>query len=358
MPPFPRLVPLLILGARTLAAQGDVTLGLGAGTVRYTGGASFSTASVSPAAQFESPTLTAAGSASLASLPQGVWSTQGRGDVWAASAPFAARLQLAGEVLAAGTTRGDGGWSAAAHGIGEVLWAAPRWGVALGAGPSAGWIESTPSVTALHLRARGWWQTGPTIAAVASVEPTWFLGAWFTDVTTGLTVTRGRVTASFWTQARLSAAYGSTAAGNALLQAFLTPAIAIELGGGSYLRDPYQGLPRTGYGTLGVRLHARPPITRPPARWAPLIPTPRGDTLIVRFRLSGARTVAIAGDWNAWQPAPLRAMGGDLWEGVVTMRSGLYHFNLLVDGTEWVVPHGVATVSDGLGGLVGVLTVP
>ena len=40
------------------------------------------------------------------------------------------------------------------------------------------------------------------------------------------------------------------------------------------------------------------------------------------------------------------------------LRRGLYHFNLLVDGAEWVVPKGVATVSDGLGGMVGVLLVP
>ena len=42
---------------------------------------------------------------------------------------------------------------------------------------------------------------------------------------------------------------------------------------------------------------------------------------------------------------------------MLTLKPGLYHFNLLVDGTEWVVPNGVATVNDGLGGLVGVLVV-
>jgi hypothetical protein len=42
---------------------------------------------------------------------------------------------------------------------------------------------------------------------------------------------------------------------------------------------------------------------------------------------------------------------------VLALPPGLYHFNLLVDGTEWVVPNGVTTVDDGLGGLVGVLVV-
>jgi hypothetical protein len=36
----------------------------------------------------------------------------------------------------------------------------------------------------------------------------------------------------------------------------------------------------------------------------------------------------------------------------------LYHFNLQVDGSHWVVPNGVATVPDGMGGMVAVLVVP
>jgi len=82
-----------------------------------------------------------------------------------------------------------------------------------------------------------------------------------------------------------------------------------------------------------------------------------GDSLVVRFRLGGAATVAIAGDWNAWKPVPLSSLGQGRWEGVLALPPGLYHFNLLVDGTEWVVPNGVTTVDDGLGGSVGVLVV-
>ncbi len=37
---------------------------------------------------------------------------------------------------------------------------------------------------------------------------------------------------------------------------------------------------------------------------------------------------------------------------------GTYYFNLVVDGKEWVVPGGVAVMSDGMGGLVAVLMVP
>ena len=88
------------------------------------------------------------------------------------------------------------------------------------------------------------------------------------------------------------------------------------------------------------------------------MPTPRGDTLVVRFRMPGARSVAIAGDWNTWQPVPLRSLGDDVWEGALGLNRGVYHFNLLVDGSDWVVPNGVATVPDGMGGMVAVLIIP
>ena len=71
-----------------------------------------------------------------------------------------------------------------------------------------------------------------------------------------------------------------------------------------------------------------------------------------------ARSVAIAGDWNAWQPVQLRPLGEDVWEGALVLPRGLYHFNLQVDGSDWVVPNGVATVPDGMGGMVAVLVVP
>src|SRR2546425_13365204 len=54
---------------------------------------------------------------------------------------------------------------------------------------------------------------------------------------------------------RSCAVYCSKAAANAFLQVFLSPSVSLELGGGGYLNDPYQGLPRATLVTLGVRLH-------------------------------------------------------------------------------------------------------
>jgi hypothetical protein len=142
------------------------------------------------------------------------------------------------------------------------------------------------------------------------------------------------VIAALWATRRVSGAYGSTTAASAAVQVFFAPSIALEFGGGSYLAEPYQGLPRAGYFTAGVRLHARRRSVSAVAatQSAPLVPTRVGDSLVVRFHLGGAATVAIAGDWNAWKPAPLRALGTGRWEGVLALPPGLYHFNLVVDG--------------------------
>ena len=165
---------------------------------------------------------------------------------------------------------------------------------------------------------------------------------------------------SLWVVGRISSTYGSKAGGGGLVQIFPVANVAVELGAGSYLPDPYQGLPRAGYVTAGIRVFAArrsaPPAATAPT-WPALTPERRGDSVVVRFRMEGAAAVAIAGDWNGWQPRALESLGGELWTGTLLLPPGTYHFNLLVDGKEWVVPSGVAIVTDGVGGMVGLLVV-
>lgn len=357
--------PLFLLTAITTLAQGQAraSLGVGVGTVRYPGGTSFSSASFSPGVQYASPTLAIDVSGSLASLPGGVWSSQGRGDVWVASSPLLDGWRIAAEAVAAGTSLPDGVWTAGAHGVAEVLWSQPRWGLGIGAGPSGGWVADSAPVAAFHSRARAWWRPGGEWRSdwQLTVEPTRLSRVWFTDATVAVTVERGAWIGSFWIATRLSRANASEGAGSAYLQFFASPRVALEIGGGGYLSDRYQDLPRARFVSFGVRLHGTPHLSvvkDSRTRWSPLIPEPRGDSLVVRFRFDSVKSVAIAGDWNEWRPIPLRPLGTNLWEGVLRLPRGLHHFNLLVDGDDWVVPNGVAAVSDGLGGIVGVLLVP
>ncbi|MDP3912109.1 MAG: glycogen-binding domain-containing protein, partial [Gemmatimonadales bacterium] len=277
---------------------------------------------------------------------------------------------LAASASVATTTRTDGAAAAVASVLGEIVYApgtSGSGGAAVGIGHVAGALEDEPGIGSLRLRARGWAQPsgGPSQLSL-TVESTRFLDAWYSDVVASVSRDDARIAAGAWFSVRLSRVYGSTGAASASLQYFVTRAVAFELAGGSYLRDPFQALPQAGFASAGLRIHtprrAAPPArARPAPQLAPLVAQRRpgvgGDTVFVRFRMDARRSLAIAGDWNAWEPIPLRPLGDDIWEAALVLRPGAYHFNLFVDETEWVVPGGVAVVSDGMGGLVAVLTV-
>src|SRR2546428_1904291 len=170
--------------------QTQASVGLGVGTVRYAGGSSLAVAAVSPGLHFVSATSESSVSGTVAALAHGAWVAQGRADFWGATAPLDDAWRLGGEGILSGTTRSDDGRTAALHGVAELLLVRPDWGVGVGAGPSTGWISGASSVSALHTRARAWWSAGGASWA-ASVEPTHFLGAWFTDVNASVTADRG-----------------------------------------------------------------------------------------------------------------------------------------------------------------------
>ena len=348
-----RAVPHLLL---IVLAQTQASFGLGIGTVRYPGGSSIGVGSLNPTLSYAAPTLTLNAGGALAALPRGEWFLQGHGDGWFTTPPLSDGIRLGLEAGWTGSTRTAGVETEAPYAVGELLWAAPDWGVGVGAGASAGWIQGSPWVSALHARARTWWR-GKGADWSASVEPTRFLGAWFTDVSAGATWHRGTVTASASAAARLSAVYGSKGAASGFVQVFVSPSTAIEIGAGGFLPDPYQGFPRTRFISAAVRFVSGRRTVRAVASLAPLVPDRRGDSIVVRFRFTGARAVAIAGDWDKWRPVPLVAVGDDVWERTLLVAPGTHRFNLLVDG-EWVVPHGVATLADELGGLVALLVVP
>jgi len=356
--------------ALPLRAQQPVSLGASTGFVRYAGGSSFSILTLAPAAQHFSPFiyLGAGGSASL--LEGGIWAGQARTDLWAALSRRTSGIRPAVSAMLAGSARTDGAEALSASAVLESIWTYPQergdGGAALGIGAVTGAIEDVPGVTSLRLRGRGWWQVSGSPAQLSlTVEANRLFESWYTDVVGGVNYDRDRIVASAWLSGRLSAAYGSSGAASAAVLYYLSPTLALEASGGSYLADPYQGLPRAGFASGGIRIFTSPRAlkTAPPPPvpaqpiLQPLIAQHRGDTLVVRFRMPQARAVSIAGNWNAWMPAPLRSVGDDVWEATLRLAAGVYYFNLVIDGEEWVVPGGVATVPDGMGGLMAVLNV-
>lgn len=89
----------------------------------------------------------------------------------------------------------------------------------------------------------------------------------------------------------------------------------------------------------------------------PVVERLDGDHVRVTFQVSGATSVAVAGEWNEWTPIPMTPMGSGRWSIDLPLGQGAYRFALVLDGDRWMVPEGVLTLPDDFGGTVGLLIV-
>jgi hypothetical protein len=83
-------------------------------------------------------------------------------------------------------------------------------------------------------------------------------------------------------------------------------------------------------------------------------PAPASDTVLVRFVLSarGARNVAVAGDFNAWDPQQTVLVDSDgqgTFVATVPVRRGQHEYMFLVDGKWMTDPGAPETRPDGFG---------
>ncbi|MFQ5536000.1 MAG: hypothetical protein ACE5GJ_00990 [Gemmatimonadota bacterium] len=92
--------------------------------------------------------------------------------------------------------------------------------------------------------------------------------------------------------------------------------------------------------------------TQPPAA------TP---VIYVEFRLTapGARSVAVAGDFDNWTGRPLSDPDGDgVWTGRIPVRPGVHAYMFVVDENQWVTdPEAELYADDGFGNRNAVLAV-
>ena len=74
-----------------------------------------------------------------------------------------------------------------------------------------------------------------------------------------------------------------------------------------------------------------------------------------------ARTVAVAGSFNRWDPSTHPLSGPDLsgrWTVVIPLPPGRYEYLFVVDDKEWVTDPPALSVEDGMGGRNSLLIVP
>jgi len=82
-------------------------------------------------------------------------------------------------------------------------------------------------------------------------------------------------------------------------------------------------------------------------------PAPAAAVVYVQFRLDapGATRVELAGSFSNWQPRhALREVAPGVWNVMVPLRPGVYDYQFVVDGKQWVPDPAARPVDDGFGG--------
>ena len=88
---------------------------------------------------------------------------------------------------------------------------------------------------------------------------------------------------------------------------------------------------------------------------------PPEDTVYVQLFLEApaASSVAIAGDFNSWEPIQLEDPNGDgVWSARLAVQPGIYEYMFLLDGSRWMAdPHAEWYSDDGFGNRNAVLAI-
>lgn len=310
-----------------------------------------------------------AGSALLARVGGSLTGFQDQGQTLQGRAEIAGWFSPAGRASPLRLELG-GGMGGSTHSSGFdafVTQAAARLHAQRGAG--GGWIGvgaarsknsfDIEAVASTAPEAGAWVQFGPT-RLVARFLDTRIEGERFPEITASAVYSRGVLDLTAFLGRRESPFDGvdaeEWAGGSATL--WVQPHVGLVVSGGRYAPDLLQGLPGGDFYSVGIRIA--------PRRRRPLAPSAPLPLMFTReearagelgFEVSGARTVEVAGDFNAWQPTPLRRARDGRWLLPDDLEPGVYRFNLRIDGTRWIVPAEVPSVEDGFGGSVGILVI-
>lgn len=141
----------------------------------------------------------------------------------------------------------------------------------------------------------------------------------------------------------------------------LTPAAVKQILVSTAVRVAGAPLLRQGYGVLD----ARRAVEKAAGESHPLRPEnfgpPRveGGRLVFFYHDDAASSVALAGDFNGWEPAHMKREEDGLWRARVDLPAGgRYRYKFVVDGARWTEdPSNGFKEHDGFGGLNSVLSI-
>jgi hypothetical protein len=310
------------------------------------------------------------GSSVLGRLTAGVtgfqnagWTVQGGGDVSGWITPSAGgrlHVELAGAARASRHSSGFDNYLMRADA--RLHWITPGAGAWAGLGAARSRNASDVSAANALVPNVGAWARFGAARLTAGYQTPELFDQRFHEASSALSVSSDHldVTAfAGWRTAAGSSTIPNEAWGGATATLWLHPTAALLVSGGRYGPDVLQGLPGGTFVSLGFRLTSRRvrPVPESAARAPLFFGAESADAGTIGFRVQGARSVEVAGDWNDWTPEPLRRDAEGRWTLPAGLSPGIYRFNLRVDGMRWIVPDGVPVADDGFGGEVGILIV-
>jgi hypothetical protein len=331
--------------------------------VRFDTVATLTSGSVGPFLEWQRGGAFTTLSGSVSGFERGDWAAQGRGDLSLLVDPLGPlsplRLELVGAV--AGTYHTRGFRTAATRGELRFHVSGRYVGVWAGSVAGTGWVSSGDALaTAAGATTGVWGRYGPTRVGLSFV-PLRIEGSWFPEVDLRGSSLAGPVEVAAyggWRGSPAASGIDASARGGGSATWWVTQNVALVLAGGSYSSDLLQGLPGGRFLAGGLRLATRRPLVLSVRPVAPPAYRREDGSGRLRFVVPGARRVEVVGDWTQWQPVPMERARDGAWVLNVALPSGVYRFNVILDGEQWAVPSGVASVDDGFGGQTGVFIVP
>ena len=377
------MVPRLALGAAALfciagsagsahAQRLSATLDAGAAAVRYADSLEVTATTLSPALSLLSPMATLGASGTFAQGGGGVWSMQGQlsGSAFT-PAVGSVRAELIGS--AGGSAHEDGTRTGELLARARVHFMTRAWGAWAGGGGGRTWdgeVWRDVVVGDAGLWARAGASTLVLTAAPAAVDDT----IRYTDAELAARWVTPRVELGGVAGARagrgLPTVAGSTRAwASVSATLWLSERLALVASGGSYPVDFTQGYPGGRFISGGLRMaigrggRASPrAIESHEATMGGASGSDRGGTeaaitafavergageeVTLRLLAPGASRVEVTGDFTSWDAVPLTRAADGWWVVKLPIRSGTHQLNLRLDGSAWVVPPGLTTITD------------
>jgi hypothetical protein len=145
--------------------------------------------------------------------------------------------------------------------------------------------------------------------------------------------------------------------GSADAAIWLLPHAALVGTVGSSLEDVTRGIPRTRYASIAIRIAVQPHATIRRSSRHVSGPTVTASRDRLEVRVDHASSVDVMGDFTNWLPIPL-ARDGQTWHFERSLSPGPHRIALRIDGGTWTTPANLPRMTDDLGGVVGLLTVP